>query len=69
VIGKKSISSSHTLNDIGSAYYKQGKFDEALEYFNKSFAIKTKVKGKRSSDSVDLNCKMGLVYKDQDKLN
>ena len=67
--GKKSLEFAYTLENIGVAYYNQGKHNEAIKYSNLSLNILEIVKGKESLDCVSSLNNIGAVYADQGKLN
>jgi len=48
VKGKDSMNCAYIIHNIGVAYEKQGKLNEALEYYHKELNIKEKVSGKES---------------------
>jgi tetratricopeptide (TPR) repeat protein len=50
VLGPESIDVATSFNNIGSMYWSKGDYDRALENFNKSLAIRTKVLGPKSID-------------------
>jgi tetratricopeptide (TPR) repeat protein len=50
VLGPDSIDVATSFNNIGSVYWSKGDYDRALENYNKSLAIQTKVLGPESID-------------------
>jgi tetratricopeptide (TPR) repeat protein len=66
-LGKGSIRTAGTYNNIGSVYSGQGKVDLALENYLKGLEIKEKIKGKDSIDAASTLFNIGLAYKKQGK--
>jgi len=54
-----------SYNKIGTVYHKQGQYAEALEYWQKSLAIRIRVLGHDHVDVVALYNNIGSVYKAQ----
>ena len=63
--GKEHENTATSYNEIGSVYWKQGDYPEALEYYGKALAIREKVLGKDHPDTATTYNNIGGVYDDQ----
>ena len=52
-----------SYNNIGSALYAQGKYDEALDYYQKALTIRIEVFGERHSNVIDVYKSIAIVLK------
>jgi tetratricopeptide (TPR) repeat protein len=61
------IDVGHSYNGIGDVYINKAEYDKALEYYNKSLAIRIDKLGKDSTSVAASYNNIAIVYKNQQK--
>ena len=62
---EESIDVAQTLNCIGNVYQNKGDYAKALEHYNKSLEIRTKIKGADSIDVAQTLNNIGNLYQNK----
>ena len=64
-LGEEHPSVASTLNNIASVYDDQGRYEEALEHYERALAVRRKALGEEHPDVGDTLYNMAIVYKKQ----